>query len=158
MTAALAWAVGLLVAAALFCFLEVFTPSMGILTALGLCCAVGSCWAAFTVGPGTGAAFVGLNIAGIVGGFLVGFKVLPHSPLAHRGSHLEDGPYEPVEAVADLAGASGAAHTDLRPGGTALISGRKVDVVAEGGYIDRGTRVRVVRVEGTKVVVRKETA
>jgi membrane-bound serine protease (ClpP class) len=157
MTAVL-WAVGLLVAAAALCFLEVFTPSMGLLTVIGLCCSVGSCWAAFTVGPATGWGFVGLNVVGIIGAFLVGFKVLPHSPLAPGKTEVVNATYQPVEAVGDLAGASGTAHTDLRPGGTAMISGRKVDVVAEGGYIEKDTRVRVVRIEGTKVVVRKETA
>jgi len=154
----MAWAIGLLVAATLFCFLEVFTPSMGILTVMGLCCAAGSCWAAFQEGQGTGAVFTGLNVLGIVGGFLAGFKILPYSPMAHRKAQVEDSTYQPVESLDGLAGAVGAAHTDLRPGGTALFDGRKVDVVAEGGYVERGTRVKVVRIEGTKVVVRKETA
>ncbi|HOY56893.1 MAG TPA: NfeD family protein [Verrucomicrobiota bacterium] len=48
----------------------------------------------------------------------------------------------------------GTALTNLRPSGTALINGRRVDVVTEGGMIERGTAVRVIAVEGLRVVVR----
>ncbi|RKY01524.1 nodulation efficiency protein NfeD, partial [Candidatus Poribacteria bacterium] len=33
-----------------------------------------------------------------------------------------------------------------------LIDGRRVDVVAEGEFIERGRRVEVVKVEGNRVV------
>jgi membrane-bound serine protease (ClpP class) len=49
---------------------------------------------------------------------------------------------------------TGTAFTQLRPAGTALINGRRVDVVTEGQLIERGTPVRVVAVEGMRVVVR----
>jgi membrane-bound serine protease (ClpP class) len=53
------------------------------------------------------------------------------------------------------AGDEGVAMTDLRPAGKATIGGRKVDVVSEQAYVDRGRRVRVVAVEGSRVVVRE---
>lgn len=55
-----------------------------------------------------------------------------------------------------LLNAEGTAKTDLRPAGRATITGQKrsVDVIAEGGLIEAGTPVRVVKVEGNKVVVR----
>lgn len=52
-------------------------------------------------------------------------------------------------------GATGEAHTALRPGGKAKIDGRLVDVVAEGTFIDRGRAVEVVEIAGTRVVVRE---
>jgi len=48
----------------------------------------------------------------------------------------------------------GAALTPLRPSGTALIDGHRVDVVTEGGMIDPKTPIKVVAVEGMRVVVR----
>ncbi len=48
----------------------------------------------------------------------------------------------------------GEAQTDLRPAGTVLIDGKKIDVVTGGEQIPRGRRVRVVRVEGNRIVVR----
>jgi membrane-bound serine protease (ClpP class) len=53
----------------------------------------------------------------------------------------------------ELLGKEGIAYTTLRPGGTAVIDGRKVDVVADSEYLDKGTKIRVLRVEGIKVVV-----
>lgn len=50
-------------------------------------------------------------------------------------------------------GVRGVASTALRPSGTAEIDGRLVDVVADLGVIDPGTPIRVVRVEGFRVVV-----
>jgi membrane-bound serine protease (ClpP class) len=43
----------------------------------------------------------------------------------------------------------------LRPSGNAAIGDRRVDVVTEGTMIDKGTPIRVVAVEGSRVVVRE---
>jgi membrane-bound serine protease (ClpP class) len=53
---------------------------------------------------------------------------------------------------------TGTAFTNLRPSGTAVIEGRRVDVVTEGSMIAKGTPVRVVALEGMRVVVRAITA
>lgn len=67
-----------------------------------------------------------------------------HSAGAVTGSNL------PV-----LVGSEGKALTMLRPSGVALIERRRVDVVSEGPAIEAEQPVRVLRVEGTKVVVRR---
>jgi membrane-bound serine protease (ClpP class) len=46
------------------------------------------------------------------------------------------------------------AQSNLRPSGLALIDGKRIDVVTEGPMIERGTPVKVVAVEGMRVVVR----
>ena len=48
----------------------------------------------------------------------------------------------------------GAALSALRPAGAAQIAGRRVDVVSEGTFIPAGAAVKVVSVEGARVVVR----
>jgi membrane-bound serine protease (ClpP class) len=55
----------------------------------------------------------------------------------------------------DWTGALGTTITALRPAGTAELDGRRVDVVSDGAFIDSGVKVKVVRVEGTRVVVTK---
>jgi membrane-bound ClpP family serine protease len=50
----------------------------------------------------------------------------------------------------------GTAITDLRPSGTALIGGKRLDVVTRGDYIEKGSEVRVSAVEGSRIVVRKK--
>jgi membrane-bound serine protease (ClpP class) len=54
----------------------------------------------------------------------------------------------------ELLGLTGTALTPLRPSGTVVINGHRVDVVTEGGLVDRDTPVKVVAVEGMRVVVR----
>jgi len=54
----------------------------------------------------------------------------------------------------DYLGKEGEAQTDLRPAGIVLIDGRKVDVVTSGEGVDKGKRVRVLKVEGNRIVVR----
>jgi membrane-bound serine protease (ClpP class) len=53
-----------------------------------------------------------------------------------------------------LVNQTGQALTKLRPSGTAIINGKRVDVVSEGGFIDAGQSIKVVAVEGLRVVVR----
>lgn len=53
-------------------------------------------------------------------------------------------------------GARGISETDLRPAGLARIRDHKVDVVTDGEYVPRGTRVVVTAIEGHRVVVRPD--
>lgn len=62
----------------------------------------------------------------------------------------------PRADLSGLVGREGTAQTVLRPAGTALFGNEKVDVVAEGEFIPAGTLVKIIRVEGTRVVVRSK--
>jgi membrane-bound serine protease (ClpP class) len=59
---------------------------------------------------------------------------------------------------AGLLGATGVTLTDLHPAGAAQVDGRRVDVVAEEGYLPAGTPVEVVVDEGYRRVVRAAAA
>jgi len=54
----------------------------------------------------------------------------------------------------EFVGQTGTALSNLRPSGTAMIGGRRVDVVTEGGMVERGAPIKVLAVEGLRVVVR----
>ena len=54
---------------------------------------------------------------------------------------------------AALAGKTGAACTVLRPSGIAEIDGVRLNVVTEGDFIEPGTKIRVERIEGNRIVV-----
>lgn len=56
----------------------------------------------------------------------------------------------------ELLGKEGIALTTLRPAGTAEIGDQRVDVVTDSQYVEKGTKIKVIKVEGIKVVV-KET-
>jgi membrane-bound serine protease (ClpP class) len=43
----------------------------------------------------------------------------------------------------------------MRPSGTALIEDERIDVVTEGTFIAKDQKVKVIKVEGSRVVVRE---
>lgn len=55
-----------------------------------------------------------------------------------------------------LFGKEGRAVTQLRPAGIALIENKRVDVVTEGEYISADSQIVVLKVEGSKVIVRQK--
>ncbi|MBM3889814.1 MAG: hypothetical protein FJ388_11915 [Verrucomicrobia bacterium] len=62
---------------------------------------------------------------------------------------------EPGARPEDLLGQEGMTVSQLRPAGKAKIGERLADVVTEGDLIPKDARVKVVKVEGTRVVVAK---
>ncbi len=55
----------------------------------------------------------------------------------------------------ELLGKVGITITPLRPAGTILFGNERVDVVSEGGYIDAEKHVEIIKVEGSRIVVRR---
>ena len=56
-------------------------------------------------------------------------------------------------AKTELLGLTGTTLTVLRPAGSVQIAGLRTDAIAEGEFIEKGEQVKVIRVEGNKVVV-----
>lgn len=54
----------------------------------------------------------------------------------------------------DLAGKVGTAATDLRPAGIGLFDDERLDVLSEGGFIPAGSKIKILRSEGYRHVVR----
>ena len=52
-----------------------------------------------------------------------------------------------------LDGTEGEVYSALRPAGTIIIDKKRIDAVANGSFIDKGARVRVIEVRGSRVVV-----
>jgi membrane-bound serine protease (ClpP class) len=72
-----------------------------------------------------------------------------------RDSTNTESGYVSNKSRAELLGLEGVAITTLRPSGTAIIGEERLDVVTEGGYITKGQKVKVVKVEGSRIVVRE---
>jgi membrane-bound serine protease (ClpP class) len=60
-------------------------------------------------------------------------------------------------AAQSLLGATGVAETVLRPAGKGRFGEQLVDVVTDGDFITKGERIKIVAVEGSRVVVTKWT-
>src|SRR5262245_849214 len=106
----------------------------------------------------------GLTMAGAgVLAFLLS-RYLPKIPYANRLMLVppedkpdadEPSPLPGVEAAVSLLGQVGTATSMLRPAGMARFGDRYIDVVTEGDFVEPGTPVQVVEVEGTRIVVKK---
>jgi membrane-bound serine protease (ClpP class) len=100
-----------------------------------------------------------LGLAAMV--FLGFLYLFPQSRLANRlvlqeqvgGKSGTSAAAAPDEQIA-VVGMIGKALGDLRPAGIIDIDGLRVDVVTEGDYVTKGTRVQVLEIKGNRVVVR----
>jgi len=91
---------------------------------------------------------------------LVLLRFLPRLPFGRRlvlkrGLAAAEGYASAPEIDAQWLGKTGQASSPLRPAGIADIDGRRVDVVSDGEHIDAGQFIRVTRVDGNRVVVRR---
>ncbi len=63
--------------------------------------------------------------------------------------------YRATEDLEVFVGREGTASTVLRPTGIADFDGVRMNVSSEGGFISAGTTVRIISVEGQKILVRE---
>ena len=63
--------------------------------------------------------------------------------------------YVSNESRRDLIGKTGVTFTPLRPSGTVIIGDERLDVVSEGSFTAKDKKVKVVKVEGSRIVVRE---
>lgn len=133
--------------------LETILPGLiaGALGVLALCAAV--VYAFVNFGPKTGSSTL-FFVVGLLGiGCILWVKFFPQSAMARMFVSSRTIGNVSVERP-ELLDQTGVTLTALRPAGTANLNGKRVDVVTEGSFIDKGTPVRVVAVEGMRVVVR----
>jgi membrane-bound serine protease (ClpP class) len=143
----------LIIVGAILLLLETVLPGL-VAGIIGFCCLIAAVYFAYErEGVETGN-WVLMGVAvGLMIGFICWLKYFPNSRMAR--------PFVSQTAIGDikaekpeLLNQTGTAFTSLRPSGTALIDGKRVDVVTEGALIEKGTPVKVVAIEGMRVVVR----
>jgi membrane-bound serine protease (ClpP class) len=145
--------VTLLVVGTILLLAETVLPGL-IAGILGALCLMGGIVAGYMqFGARTGNyILIGVLVA-LIGGFCAWVKFFPDSRLGRVlisrravGNIRAEKP--------ELLHQTGIAFTQLRPSGTALINGKRVDVVAEGMLVEKDTPIKVVAIEGMRVVVR----
>ncbi len=100
-------------------------------------------------------------LSSVLGSFLFALFLLRY--VFPRISKTVQGPYLAAtlaDARLDLpvdtslqAGQTGTAITLLRPSGKATIDGERYDVVTQGDFVPKGSKIRVATIKGTKIVV-----
>ncbi|WP_411953477.1 NfeD family protein [Alkalibacillus sp. S2W] len=138
--------------------IEIFVPS-GIFGAIGGVSILG---ALLVSGADIGQMAISLSIAILLAIFVAVFlfKKLDTNRGVFRHIVLKDQTssekgYLSNQTRNDLIDEEGTALTFLRPSGTAIFGDERLDVVTEGQFIDRNKPIKIVKVEGSRIVVRE---
>lgn len=153
--------------------IELFvTPGFGFLGTLGLACIFGSMLFMLSERMPVVDKYFRLEdlaqpllvlISSIAGAFILSGILLAFLPTTRAFDHLvladstskEEGFVGTEEKPAGMVGQEGVTISDLRPAGIAQFGKDRLDVVTQGGFIDAGRRVAIVRVAGRQVIVKE---
>jgi len=148
----------LFVLGVIFIVLEIFVPG-GILGVLGLGAVITSFFLATDNIVDTGIALLIAMLVTVVAMIVLftvfGKRIRLFDRIILRDStNTEQGYVSNVSRI-ELVGQEGVTLTPLRPAGTAVIKEERIDVVTEGNFIGSNKRVRIVKAEGPRIVVRE---
>jgi membrane-bound ClpP family serine protease len=137
---------------------EIILPSGGLLSVMAALLFGYSLYQVFTVvSVAAGACFVAADIILIPILVITGLKLLAKSPVTlRRELSSEDGVTSQSPEMETYMGKAGVALTDLRPAGAARISGKRLDVVTRGDYLDKGAEIIVYKIEGNQIIVNRK--
>ena len=79
---------------------------------------------------------------------------LSKSSLVNSETESNEDGYRSTQDLAVFMDKEGTASTVLRPAGIADFDGVRLNVSSEGDYIPAGTKIRIIKVEGAKILVR----
>lgn len=149
--------VGLLLTAFILFFFEIFVPG-GVLAAIGSLFLLGASVLTYTeygVIWAIALFFVGLLAA--VGLFFLEIRFITRTRFGNQLS-LQQTISAKLNPLADekLIGEDGVTLTTLAPGGKVEIQGASFTAAAQGGYLEKGTPIRVVRIDPFKLIVDKK--
>ena len=150
--------IALFIGGVIFIIIEILTPTIGLLAGIGVVAILYSLILA--MGGDINAIYmmaISLVIAIII--FAVILKKLPSSRLWKKliltnTSSTEQGYVSSIDYSKYL-NKEGVVLSELRPSGSVEIDGVPVDVVSEGKFISKGEKVRVVKIEGVRIIVRR---
>lgn len=149
----------LLAGGLLLILVEVCTPTFGLLGLAAAACLCGAVYVAFGLNPWLAFVLATVLIIGVPIYVVWAMRWLPKTAIGKTLFRIRE-TVAPGEGVPNsvenrsLLGATGEALSTLRPSGTARIGGRRMTVSAENGYIEAGTTIKVVKVDGMTPTVR----
>lgn len=138
--------------------IEIFVPSFGILGILGSAALVAG---VVTAASDPMTAFISIVIALVAAIILISIYVRMNrtkgiwNKFILRDKLTTEQGYLSADVKDSLLGLEGTTITPLRPAGTVQIGDNRVDVVTSGEFVDANRKVKVVKAEGTWVVVKE---
>lgn len=150
------WAIVILfVAGVALIFSEFFVPG-GVLGIFGGLLVIGSIALGWYRYPDYGIWILTGEFAGVLVAVSIGLYLIFKTPLGSglilkSGEGKEEG-YANYERDPQLVGKLAKVHSTLRPAGSILLDGERIDAVSNGTFIEQGKTVRIIEVEGHRVV------
>jgi membrane-bound ClpP family serine protease len=136
---------------------EVYVPGfiLGSIGVVLLAVAGYLCYRAY--GASTAAVVGIIEVLLALGIVFASLKWFPETAAGRRMilAKTQTGVHSQTERPQELVGREGVAHTMLRPTGVAMVDGKRLDVVAESGMIERGSAIKIVAVQENRLLVRK---
>jgi membrane-bound ClpP family serine protease len=155
----LVFAIFLYFTCAVLIIAEVFVPSGGLISLCALACLIGGAVIFFQHSATAGWIGVGIAFVMIPGVLIFTYKIFPKTrfgksvtltpPERQQGDAIPD-----TSELKEMLGEVGVVLTPLRPVGMCDFSGQRVECVAEGGYVDKDKKVKVIDVQSTQLTVR----
>jgi len=145
----------LLIAGLMLIGAEVFIPG-GVLGLIGGLALFGAVIIAFNIYSATTATFITVGIIMMIGVVIaLWIKIFPKTWIGRKMTVSNDlhSAKGTENHLTELLGCEGIAVSPLHPGGYAEINGRRIDVITQGNMIDSNTKIKVVEIEGNRVVV-----
>ena len=143
-------------------FLELFVPAAGVIGGAGIICMIiGTVLGYRYLGRTAGFLFLAGTLIGTPAMIVIGLKLFPKTFVGKKlilshSQQPESGFTSYTEEMYEgLAGKTGTAVTPLRPSGMVMIGSKKYSVVTSGEMILKNKQVKVIKVEGSRIVVRE---
>ena len=153
------FALFLFIACAVLLVCEIFVPSFGLITILGLSCLAGGIAIFFRYGTLSGWIGVGIAAVSIPTLWIITYRIFPKTrfgrhiilanPKRPTGDAIPDTPQ-----LESMLGSVGIVKTPLRPVGMCDFDGKRIECVAETAYVEKDQKVKVIHVEGSQLTVR----
>lgn len=151
-------AIGLFIAGFILVGIEMITPGLHAPGIIGTGCFVVAIFlVADTFREGAIITIIVLALLGIMLAVILGLlsQGKLKSPIILKEEQNKDKGYISSHDLNYLLGKHGIAETDLRPSGVGNFDGVNFDVLSEGKYIAKGTKLVIYKVQGSKLIVKE---
>lgn len=142
-------------------FLEIYLPG-GVIGILGGSAVIASIIGSFmTYGGALGFLISIAELIGVAFFIILGLKILPGTKAGKRlilkkSMESKEGYTSVDTSLKDLMDKQGTALTTLRPAGSVEIDNSRYNVVTQGEFIEKDSKIEVIEVEGNRVVVKEK--
>ena len=138
--------------------IELITPGFGLAGISGVLLLIFGCYLAYIkLNLFWGLLTSLISLLAVIGFF----KIFSHSfiwkKIRLESKETKDTGFSSGTDLSHLLDKTGVSLSALRPSGIATIDGKRLDVSAEGLFIEKDKKVKVIKVEGNKVIVKEES-